>query len=320
VQAYTLYLKGLYQWNKRTNDAMRKAITLFEEALVQDPEYAPAYAGIADCYGLLGWVAFGALPPHEAFPRAEAAARRALELDDSLAEAHNTLGWTRLVYGWDWRDAETRFLRAIELNPRYAMAHSWYALHLTWTHRHEEAVLAAERAMALDPLSLIIYTLAGWIHYFRGRYDRSVELYERALELAPDYVRAHLGLGWALEEQGKLDAAIDHFRRGATVAEDSPRYVAALGHAYALADRHEDAREQLARLEALSGSMFVSPSYVASVYAGLKDADQTFRWLEKAFEARSGALVYLGQDPQFKHLRTDPRFGALLSRVGFPAG
>jgi tetratricopeptide (TPR) repeat protein len=263
-------------------------------------------------------VAFGALPPHEAFPRAEAAARRALELDDSLAEAHNTLGWTRLVYGWDRQEAERHFLRALELNPRYAMAHSWYALHLTWTNRPEEAIAAAERAMALDPLSLIIYTLAGWVHYFAGQYDRSIELYQRGLELAPDYVRAHLGLGWAHEERGELDAAIGHFHRGAALADDSPRYVAALGHAFALAKRPEDARRQLSRLHELSRTMFVSPSYVASVHAGLQDVDQTFAWLEKAFEARSGALVYLWQDPQFQHLRSDPRFAALLARIGFP--
>ncbi len=185
IEAYTLYLKGRYQWNKRTNEAMRQAIGLFEQALEKDPLYAPAHAGIADCYALLGWVAFGALPPREAFPRAEEAAKRALALDETLAEAHNTLGWTRLVYGWDWREAEQRFRRALELNPRYATAHSWYGLHLVWTGRAAEASREAEQALALEPLSLIIHTLAGWVFYFAGRMDESIDLYRRALELDP---------------------------------------------------------------------------------------------------------------------------------------
>jgi len=316
VETYKLYLKGRFQWNKRTNAAMRTAIGLFEEALERDPSYAAAYAGIADCYALLGWVAFGALSPREAFPKAEAAARKALELDDTLAEAHNTLGWIRAVYGWDFREAEAAFRHAIALNPRYAMAHSWYGLLLVWMGRSNEALASAARAMELDPLSLIIHTLAAWVSYFTGRYDEAVELYHKTLELDPSYVRAHLGLGWAHEELGNLELAVEHFTRGEALSGGSPRYVAALAHAYAVIGDHEKAKTNLDRLTGMTEWTFVSPSYFASVYAGWGDTDRAFEWLDEAFAVRSGALVYLHLDPQLATLRQDPRFGALLGRIG----
>jgi serine/threonine-protein kinase len=318
VEAYKLYLKGRFHWNKRTNEAMRKAIQLFEQSLERDPTYARAYAGIADCYGLLGWVAFGALPPQEAFPKAEAAARRALEMDDTLAEAHNTLGWTRLVYGWDWEEAEREFTRAIELSPRYAMAHSWYALHLIWTGRVEEAIDESARAMELDPLSLIIQILAAWVRYFAGRYDESIELCRRALEMDPNYLRAHLGIGWAQEGKGDFEAAIQHFSRGEALSGGSPRFVAALGHAHAVSGDRDKAKAALERLNALREWTFVSPAYVANVHVGLGDTDGTFAMLEEAFETRSGALVYLARDPQFEPVRADARFDALLAKIGLP--
>ena len=319
LEAYKLYLKGRFQWNKRTNEAMHAAVRLFQDALERDPSYAPAYAGIADCFALLGWVAFGALPPNEAFPRAESAVRKALELDETLAEAHNTLAWIKLVYGWHWEEAEREFQRAVELNPRYAMAHSWYGLHLAWTGRTDEAIEASNRAMELEPLSLIIHTLAGWVSYFAERYDDSIGLYEKAIELDPRYVRAHLGLGWAYEQLGQLDLAIEHFEMGESISEGSARYVAALGHAAAIAGDHTRATQQLERLSELAESGFVSPSYFASVYAGLEKIDDTFDWLEKSYHNRSGSLVYLHVDPQFKEVRSDPRYEALRTRVGLTA-
>lgn len=318
VEAYKLYLKGRFQWNKRTNATMRQAIALFEQALERDPGYAPAYAGIADCYGLLGWVAFGAMPPHDAFPKAEAAARRALELDDSLAEAHNTLGWTRLVYGWDRAAAESAFRRALELNPQYAMAHSWYGLHLAWTGRSDEAITSAERAMELDPLSLIIHTLAGWVLYFAGCNKDSIGLYSKALELEPNYVRAYLGRGQAYEQEGDVDRAVAEFEKGVALSGGSPRYVAALGRAYALAGERQAAEMQLDRLRELGEQTFVSAAYLATVLGGLGDVDGMLDELEQALEERSGALVYLHVDPQYEGVRELPRFQALLKSVGLP--
>ena len=316
VDAYDLYLKGRYHWNKRTITSMRQAAELFEQALAKDPDYAPAYAGLADCYGLLGWVAFGAIPPDEAFPRAETAARKALALDPVLAEAHTALAWCLIAYRWDWPEAESHFRRALEANPRYAMGHSWYGLSLIWVGRPDEAFEQSEEAIELDPLALIILTLAGWVSYFAGRYEESIALYQRTLELDAHYVRAHLGLGWAYEQTGDLEAAIREFQQGEELSGRSPGYVAALGHAFARAGSRDEALQQLRRLTEAAASIYVSPSYFAAVHAGLGDADRTFEWLEKAYEARSGAMVYLHLDPQFRRFRDDPRFQALCDRVG----
>jgi tetratricopeptide (TPR) repeat protein len=296
---------------------MRQAVQLFEQVLEKDPDYAPAYAGLADCYGLLGWVAFGALAPREAFPRAEAAARKAIELDPSLAEAHTALAWSLMAYNWDWPQAERHFRRALEVNPRYATGHSWYGLALCWAGRTEEAYRASEQAIELDPLSLAILTLAGWVFHFAGRYEDAIALYQRALELDPDYVRAHLGLGWSYDQIGATDAAIEEFRKGEARSGHGPGFVASLGHAFAGAGRRAEAQHQLELLTSAAESAYVSPSYFAEIHAGLGDAERTRTWLERAYEDRSGALVYLHVDPQFQRFRAEPWFKDLVARVGF---
>jgi serine/threonine-protein kinase len=318
VDAYTLYLKGRYHWNRRTNESMRMAAGLFEEALANDPDFALAHAGLADCYTLLGWVAFGGLAPHEAFPKARASARRALELDPSLAEAHNSLGWTQLVYDWDWAGADRSFTRALDVSPRYAMGHAWYAMHLAWTGRMEAGLEHAVRAQELDPLSLIIHTLAGWVFYFAKRYDESIEHCRKTLELDPGYVRAHLGLGWAYQQQGKLDMAKAEFARGAELSRRSPRYVAALGAIHAIDGHVAEARAAIAELDAMSERMYISPADRAVVFAALGQADETFANLERAYEERSGALVYMRLDPDFASVSKDPRFADLVRRMRFP--
>jgi len=318
LDAYTLYLKGRFHWNRRTNEAMRVAAGLFEEAIRLDPGFALAHAGLADCYTLLGWVAFGGLAPHEAFPKARASAERALELDPTLAEAHNSLGWTELVYEWDWQAAERSFQRALEVSPRFAMGYAWYALHLAWTGRMEEGLAHAVRAQELDPLSLIVHTLAGWVFYFAKRYDESIEQCRKTLELEPGYVRAHLGLGWAYQQQGRLDLARAEFERGAELSKRSPRYVAALGAVRALEGDGDAARAALAELDAMSARMYISPADRAVVSAALGDADETFAQLERAYEERSGALVYLRLDPDFASVSNDPRFTDLVRRMSFP--
>jgi tetratricopeptide (TPR) repeat protein len=318
VDAYTLYLKGRYHWNRRTSQSMKTAVGYFEQALERDPAFALAHAGVADCYALLGWVAFGAMAPREAFPKATAAARRALELNDTLAEAHNSLGWIRLVFDWDWAAAEQSFVRALELNPRYAMAHAWYAMHLAWTGRMTAGLEHAVRAQALDPLSLIIHTLAGWVFYFAGRCDEAIAHCQRTLELDPGYVRAHLGLGWAYQHQGKLELAKTEFERGAAASGRSARFVAALGCINALAGDLEAARGAIAELDALAERSYVTPADRAVVFTAMGETDQAFADLERAYQERSGALVYLRVDPDFASLAADPRFADLVRRMNFP--
>jgi len=320
VEAYTLYLKGRYHWNRRTNESMRTAADYFQQALERDPSFALAHAGMADCYTLLGWVAFGGLAPHDAFPKARAAAERALELDESLAEAHNSLAWTKLVYDWDWGGAEQSFRRALELNPRYAMAHAWYAMHLTWTGQLDAGLRHADQAQQLDPLSLIIHTLAGWVHYFAGDYQASIAHCQKTLDLEPGYVRAHLGLGWAYQAQGRLAAARAEFERGAELSGREPRYVAALASMHALMGNKAEARKRLAELDAMAETRYVSPADRAVVLVALGSFDEAFAELERAWTERSGALIYLRFDPEFLPVASDPRFAVLVDRLQFPHG
>ena len=318
VEAYTLYLKGRYHWNRRTNDSMRAAASYFEQALTRDPSYALAHAGVADCYALLGWVAFGGMAPHDAFPKARRAAERALELDPALAEAHNSLGWTRLVYDWDWASAEQSFARALELNPRYAMAHAWYAMHLAWTGRMDQGLIHASRAQELEPLSLIIHTLAGWVQYFAGDYEQSIAHCQRTLELDPGYARAHLGLGWAYQAQGKLALAMTEFERGVERSGRGSRFVAALGCLHAQVGDDAKARACLAELDAQAQKQYVSPADWAVVLVAQGEFDEAFKYLDRACEERSGALVFLRVDPEFARVAGDPRFSGLIARMKFP--
>jgi serine/threonine-protein kinase len=316
LEAYTLYLKGRYCWNRRTVEGMEKAIAYFDAALARDPDYAPAHAGRAECYSLLGWIAFGAMPPRVAFPEAEAAALKAIALDPTLADARNALAWSRLVYDWDWPAAEREFRLALEVDPRFALAHSWYGLSLALRGRGPEAIDEARVAMRLDPLAPVLNTLAGWVYYFLRRYEESIDEYRRALELDPAYSRAHLGIGWAFEQLGLYDEAIASFDRAAPHSGNRARLAASLGHAHAAAGRHERAAACLDELLSLSRSRYVPPSFVALVYAGLGDAERAFDWLGRAFDERSGALATLGAEPQFDSLRADPRFDVLMTRVG----
>ena len=295
---------------------MLKAIELFNAALERDARFALAHAGLADCYSLLGWIAFGALAPQEAFPKAKAAALRAIELDPARADAYNALAWSRLVYDWDWPGAQRDFLKAIEIDPEFALAVSWYGLSLALRGRMDEAIAYSKRAQQIDPLALIVDTLAGWVYYFARRYDDSIEQCLKTLELEPGYVRAHLGLGWAYEQQGRYKEAIEQFQQGAALSGNSVRYVSALGHAYALAGRRAEAEAQLRHLLNLSDSGHVPASFIASIYAGLGEHELAFQWLETAYHERSGWLACLAVDPQLDGLRRDPRYIDLVRRVG----
>jgi eukaryotic-like serine/threonine-protein kinase len=315
TQTYQLYLKGRYHWNKRNLDGIRKAIVHFEQAIDQDPTYAQAYAGLADCYALLPNYASEA--PKESFPRALAAGQRALELDDTLAEAHASVGMAKYFFNWGWADAEREFLRAIDLNPSYATAHHWYAYLLMLLGRFEQALSELARAQELDPLSLIINATSGYILYFARRHDEAIERCERALAMEENFSPAQYMLALACEQKGLHDQAIAAFQKSLRLAGESAGCdAAALAHAYALAGRTAEARTILNELLERSKQRYVPAFYMALISVGLGDLETALQWLEKAYQDRDFYLIYLKVDPRLDPLRGDVRFTDLLRRVG----
>jgi len=317
-EAHQLYMKGRFYWNKRTEAGLRKGIEYFHQAIDLDSNYALAYAGIADCYSLLGWDLFGALPPREALPIAKAAARKALEADDSLAEVHNSLAWTKLVFDWDWMGAEREFKRAIELNPGYAVTHHWYAECLAGMGRYAEALAEIRQAQDLDPLSLIIGSIVGWVFHFDRKNDQAIAEFRKTLELDPDFWVAHWTLGRAYEQKAMFAEAIAEIQKAIDLSGGSALSLAALGHTYAVSGRRAEAERVLNELKESSKQGYISSYSIAAIHAGLGEKDQAFIWLEKAYEERSGWLIWLRAEPISDPLRSDPRFQDLLCRVGLP--
>jgi serine/threonine protein kinase/Flp pilus assembly protein TadD len=317
-EAYQLYLKGRFYWNKRTETNLKKGIEYLHQAIDLDPTYALAYAGIADCYSLLGWDLFGVMPPREALPIAKAAARKALEIDDSLAEAHSSLAWTKLAFDWDWCGAVSEFKRAIELNPGYAVTHHWYAECLAGMGHYAEALAEIRQAQELDPLSLIISSVAGWILYFDRQDDQAIAQFRRTLELDPNFWVAHWTLGRAYEQKAMFAEAIAEIQKAIDLSEGSPLSLAALGHAHAVSGGLAEAQRVLNELKESSKRRYISPYGIAAIHAGLGEKDEAFMWLEKAYEERSGWLIWLRAEPISDPLRTDPRFQDLLRRIGLP--
>jgi serine/threonine protein kinase/Flp pilus assembly protein TadD len=315
-EAYQLYLKGRFYWSKRTEAGLKNGIEYFHQAIDLDPNYALAYAGIADCYSLLGWDLFGPLPPREALPIAKAAARKALETDDSLAEAHNSLAWTKLAFDWDWTGAEREFKRAIELNPGYAITHHWYAECLAGMGRYAEALAEIRQAQELDPLSLIISSIVGWVLYFDRKNDQAIAEFRKTLELDPNFWVAHWTLGRAYEQKAMFTEAIAEIQKAIDFSGSSPLSLAALGHTYAVSGRRAEAERVLNQLKDSSKQTYISPYGIAAIHAGLGEKDQAFLWLEKAYEERSGWLIWLRAEPGSDPLRSDPRFQDLLRRIG----
>ncbi len=316
--AYEAYLRGRYHWNKRSLEGLEKSIEYFQQAIRADPEYALAHAGLADAYVIMGVNDYGALRPREAMARAEAAAKRALQLDDTLGEAQASLAIARFSFEWDWPEAESRYMQAIELNPNYATAHHWYAFFLTAMGRHEEAIAEIHKAKELDPLSLIINANSGWILYLARRYDEALEQFQRTLEMDSDYGVARIYLGLAYEQLGQPEMAINQFRGQIAQEGSTPPLQSALGHAYALAGKTSQARKLVRELEERSKHEYVPPHLIARVYAGLGEKDESLEWLEKAYEERVGDLVFVKVDPAYDPLHSDSRFRDLLRRMGFP--
>jgi eukaryotic-like serine/threonine-protein kinase len=302
-EAYQLYLKGRYWWNKRTEDGFKKAIDFFQRAIENDPAYAPAYAGLADCYVLLGAAGYGEKSRQDFMRKAKAAALKVIEIDNTLAEAHASLAFVRFRLDWDWPEAEREFKRAIELNNNYPTAHHWYALYLAAMGRLEEAVCEIKKAQELDPLSLIINTAAGRVFFFACLYDQALEQCRRTLETEPNFVQAHFDLGMIHVQKARFDEAIAEFQKAVALSGGRSLMQAALGHAFGRAGRKSDALALLKSLSAFEKAM---------VYAGVLDRDQAIRELKTAYEERSGPLVYLKVEPMFDGLRSDDRFVELI--------
>jgi TolB-like protein/DNA-binding winged helix-turn-helix (wHTH) protein/Tfp pilus assembly protein PilF len=315
-EAYQLYLKGRFYWNKRTAEAIKKSIEYFNQAIDKDPRFALAYAGLADCYV----VPANRLPPREAMPKAKAAAIRALELDETLAEAHASLGRVLAAYDWDWTSAEKQYKRALELNPRYAVAHQWYGGYLAVMGRSDEAIAERKRAVELEPLSSIINFELGLAFYYARDYDQAIEQFQKTLELDQNFPSAHNFLPAAYEQKGMYNEAIAEFKKAfpLTARSEWTFSKAGLGHVYAVTGKKSEARTMLDELKQASEQEYVPANSIALIYAGLGEKDQAFAWLDKAYEQHTFQMQWIKIEPRWDNLRSDPRFQALIRRVGLP--
>jgi TolB-like protein/DNA-binding winged helix-turn-helix (wHTH) protein/Flp pilus assembly protein TadD len=312
-QAYDLCLKGLYFWNKRTVPGFQQAIVYFQQAIAKDPNYAPAYAGLANSYALMPGYTLG--PAAQYMPEAREAAVRALQIDDNLPEAHVALALILENYDWDWNTAEKEYRRAIELNPNYATAHQWYAEFLMWQGRFDEALRESENARRLDPLSLIIATDRGAIFYCSRQYDRAIEQFHSVREMDPTFARVHLVVD-AYVQQGRFAEALADLDEWRRIYGDGIHITSRLVYLYGRMGQKDKARAELRKLEAINRRQPVDPVPMVLAYVGVGDNNAALSWLEKAYAERSNLLTALKVEPAYDPLRDDPRFQELLRRVG----
>ncbi|MGH9941491.1 MAG: tetratricopeptide repeat protein [Pyrinomonadaceae bacterium] len=316
TNAYHAYLRGRhYVTSKRTEDWIRKGVECFQQAIDLDPNYALAYAGLADAYAFLA-SSTGERPPREAYPKAKAAAEKALELDATLAEAHTSLGFFLLLYDWDFPAAERAFKRAVKLNPRYANAHDGLGFFYKATGQHEKALRECEETTKLEPLSPFADLSLGWGHYFAHRYERAAEQGRRALEMEPRFAFAHWLIGVARAQAGQPEAAVAALEQAVESSGGGLTFRAHLGYAYALAGRSKEARHLLAEFAELARAKYVSAYYFALIHLGLGERDQMFDYLEQACEERVGFLAFLKVEPMFDPVRAESHFAELLQRIG----
>ena len=314
-EAYTFYLRGRYCWSRRMPEDLKKGIEFFRMAIDEDPNYALAYVGLADSYHLLA--TYSVLPPKEAFPRAKKAALRALEIDDDLGEAHNSLAAIKLLYEWDWQAAEKEFKRAIALNPKFNTAHEWYAIYLSITNKIDEAIAEMKRAAELEPHSTSPHIGIGRHLYFAKKFDASKEHLQYAIKLDPNSFYAHAHLGQTYIMKSMYPEAITHFKTAVMLTgEKAPGMLSGLGYAYAVSGKQKEAQKILNELIERSNQSYVPPIYIAGIYVALEDNDRAFEWLEKAYLYRSELLIYLNIEPMFDPIRDDPRFDDLVKKVG----
>jgi len=313
-EAYQAYLKGRFFREKRTGEDLKKAIECFEQAIEVDPNYAMSYAGVADSFLLLPQ--YSPFPPKEAYLKAKEAALKALEIDNTLAEAHASLAMIKVVSDLDWEGAEKEFKRAIELNPSYATAHHWYAFWLMWMERHDESVAEIKLAKELDPLSLIINANVGFMLFYARRYDEAIEQYQNSLEMYPNFDELHRYIGMAYEQKGMYKEAVKEFKEAISLSGDLWKHIAELGRTYAVMGKRREAMNVIDELKELSERKHVSMYNIAAIYTALDRKNQAFEWLEKAYKGSEDMRLYLKVDPWFDNLRSDPRYKALLQKMG----
>jgi serine/threonine-protein kinase len=313
IQAHGLYLKGRYAWNKRTQEGVAEAIDYFEQAIVEDPGYAPAYAGLADSYALD--VDYRSIPVAEAYGCAKEYARKALDLDESLPSAHASLAWTLFIYDWEWEEAEREFRRAIELNPRYASAHQWFSFLLAARGKFDAALLEGHTAIELDPASVSGRRTMGWVYYYARRYDQAREHLARAIEMNPMAVESYRMLGSTLALQGQPQEAERVLREALTLPGSGTYITATLGWLLAREGQHAEAERLLAELDAARRKGYVSPVAFAILHIGLGNLDEALEWMERAYDDRRGWVVYANVNALFDPLREKPRFKALVEKM-----
>jgi DNA-binding winged helix-turn-helix (wHTH) protein/TolB-like protein/lipoprotein NlpI len=315
TDAYQSYIMGRYYWNKRNAEAITKSVSYFQDAILKDPNYALAYAGLADAYATLRL--FDSRP-EDVMPKARSAALKALELDDNLAEAHASLAYVKHRYDWDWPGAEKEFKRAIELNPNYATAHQWYGWYLATLGSFDQATEEFKRAQELEPMSLYVNLTIGVPPFYTRQYDKAVKQFQKVIELDPKFPLAHRWLAKTYQQQGRYEEAIAEFQRYVALSGEPIEDVPAMGNIYAATGKPEAAHELLNKLKQSSQRRYVSQFHVAIVYAGLNEKDQVFEWLEKGYRDRDPEMVMLKIEPQLDGLHSDSRFVDLLRRVGLP--
>lgn len=313
TDSYQLYLKGRYNWNKQTEEGYEKSIEYYQQAIEIDPGFALAYSGLTDSYVLLDF--YGIRPPNEMMPKARAAALKALEIDDTLAEAHTSLACVKLVHDWDWLGAEREFKRAIALNPKYPHAHHWYSHFLLAMGRFDESLRESQIALDLDPLDPGSNLHLGWYYLYTRQYEKAVKQFQRTLEIDPHFWPAHALLGESYGQHGMYAEAIRELE-DMRLMEETPLTLGFLGHAYAISEQTDQAHELLYELKNQLKRSYVPPYGIALIYTGLGEKDKAFEWLEKAVEARNEWLGWLKVNPEFDSLRSDQRFTDLLRRVG----
>ena len=314
-EAYHLYLEGRYFWNKRTEDGLHRSIEYFQRAVLKDQEYAEAYAGLADSYTLLA--SYGVEPEQEAYPNAKDAALKALQLNPTLAEAHTSLGMVSFYYEWDWQNSDLEFQKAIKLNPNYPIARTWYALELAATGQSDRALQQAQRGFELDPLSLVANTELGRVYYWSRQYDKAVASYKRAIDLDPYFSRAHTRLGITYAAQKKYSDALLEFKKVGQLSGPDPYLDGLIGYAEARSGNIAGANRILDDLTQRSRHDFVPAFSVALVCIGLGNREGAMDWLERSYLDRSTYMVYSGVDPLLDDVRPEPRFSALMGKLGF---
>ena len=312
-EAFQFYLKGRYFWNKRTAEWMKKGVECFQRALDCDPNYAPAYSGLADSY--ISFATVGALSPENAVPKAKAAAQKALEIDDRLAEAHAALGFIKHNYDWNWRESEAHFKRSIEINPNYAIAYHWYGFCLIMKGRFADSIKLMKQAQTLDPLSPIINTACGLPFYYMRRYERAIEIYREVLETDASFFPGYAYLGMAYGQNRQYEEAVSATHQALSCAPDNASALTTLAHIYAVSGRQQKAWEIVERLENESNKRYITPYGMAEIYAGLNEKEKALTHLEKAAAERSWWLVSADVNPRLDDLRGEARFQKILQKI-----